>query len=256
MGVFIRLFWIVIAFNSYADEVTPPSLNQLNYYTEEYPPYNFTANGRLQGIAVDYLVYASQQANSVITIDDISVQPWPRAYRNAIIRPNTVLFSTTRTKIRDPLFKWAGPIGVTRVVVLAKRSKNIEIHTDKELAQYRIGAVRDDVGEQLLLELGVPRDSIADNSVPDTLANQLAKNRIDLWAYEENVARWWLRKAGFNNEDFEVVYVLSEGELFYAFSKDVPDEIVNQLQQGLDRVRSEKSDQGVALYSEILARYQ
>lgn len=239
----------------FATESGSLALNQLSFYTEEYPPYNFTENGQLKGLAVDYLLLASERANSSIDTSMIKVQPWPRAYRNAVIKPGSVLFSTTRTAIREPLFKWAGPIGVTRVVVLAKRTKQIVIRNSSDLAQYRIGVVRDDVGEQLLLELGVPRDSMSDSTVPETLAKQLAKNRIDLWAYEENVAVWWLRKSGYDKEDFEVVHVLSEGELYYAFHKDLPDVLVNQLQEGLDGVKEMFEHQGRDLQSHMLERY-
>tara|TARA_Y100001956_G_scaffold81945_1_gene101103 strand:- start:305 stop:1063 length:759 start_codon:yes stop_codon:yes gene_type:complete len=229
-------------------------LNQLQYLTEDYPPYNYKEGDTVTGLAVDLLIEASKVSGSELSVSNISLQPWPRAYRSTLIRPDTVLFSTTRTESREELFKWAGPISTTRIVILAKRSRDIEITHPMQIAKYRIGVIRDDVGEQLLLTLGVPRDSMIESSVPQTLAKQFAKDRIDVWAYEENVARWWLKKEQLESDELEVVYVLREGELYYAFNQAVDDELINQLQVGLDSVKQQRDSQK-SVYETILEKY-
>ncbi|MFM2590080.1 substrate-binding periplasmic protein [Vibrio sp. TBV020] len=248
---------IYILFSSFLviSSARSAQINELTYLTEQYPPYNFEQDGLVQGIAVDLLLAIGKQSESTIQLQQINMQPWPRAYRTTLIKPDTVLFSTTRTQLREHIFQWAGPISSTRIVVLAKRSKNIEIKHTMSLAQYRIGVIRDDVGEQLLLELGVPRDSMVESSVPDTLANQLTKDRIDLWAYEENVAKWWLKKGGHNTEDYEVVYVLSEGELYFAFNLEVDGGLIQTFQHALDDLKH-SNDGGPSIYEQILTKYR
>jgi len=254
----MRLLTLIsISFSFFSGAVSSSELNQLNYLTEQYPPYNYQQeDGVIQGIAVDVLTAASEHVDSPVSLDMIKVQPWPRAYRSALIKPDTVLFSTTRTQLREHIFQWAGPISSTRIVVLAKRKRNITINQTISLAQYRIGVIRDDVGEQLLLELGVPRDSMIESSVPDTLASQLVKDRIDLWAYEENVAKWWLKKGGYNTDEYEVVYVLREGELYFAFNLEVDQQMVSQLQKGLDAIKKTNQQGGVSRYQQILDKYR
>lgn len=253
----MRLLTLIsMGFTCFSVMVSGTELNQLNYLTEQYPPYNYQQDGVTQGIAVDVLSAASEQVGSSVDLDMIQVQPWPRAYRSALIKPDTVLFSTTRTQLREHIFQWAGPISTTRIVVLAKRERNITIDQVMALAQYRIGVIRDDVGEQLLLELGVPRDSMVESSVPDTLASQFVKDRIDLWAYEENVAKWWLKKGGYNVDQFEVVYVLREGELYFAFNLDVDRRLVSQLQKGVDALKKQQGESGISLYQQILNKYR
>lgn len=246
-----RLFLLLPLLMISLVEASP--LEQLEFYTEEYPPYNYTEGEQLTGIAVDLLEEGAKQVGASIKRGEIQVQPWPRAYRSTLIKPNAVLFSTTRTEIREPVFQWVGPIGVTRVVVLAKKERAYQIKAPVDLAQYRIGVVRDDVGQQLLLELGTPRDSMAESSLPETLAKQLAKNRIDLWAYEERVAQWWLKSTGYDAEEYEVVYVLSEGELYYAFNLQVAEQSVSLLQEGIDKVLK-NGESGV--YQRILDKYR
>ncbi|EPP5808852.1 ABC transporter substrate-binding protein [Vibrio sp. IRLE0018] len=256
-GVMFRSILFLITCLLATTSLAKSDLQAITYLTEEYPPYNFTEEGELRGIAVDLLVAASAIAMQPVTKEDISVQPWARAYRSALIDKHTVLFSMTRTKLRENLFNWVGPISSTRIVVMAKKDAQIVINRSSDLVQYRIGVIRDDVGEQLLLELGVPRNSMQESSYASTLAEQLYKGRIDLWAYEENVASWWISKAGFNSNEFEAVYVLQEGELYYAFNKDVSGDSVRMLQQAIDVLKKTASDgTQQTLYQAIIAKYR
>ncbi|KLN64538.1 MULTISPECIES: substrate-binding periplasmic protein [Vibrio] len=250
------LILFLLSYGSFLQVSHSVELNELSYLTEQYPPYNFDQGEGVEGIAIDVLRSASEQAKSQVKLESIQVQPWPRAYRSALIKPDTVLFSTTRTQLREHIFQWAGPISKTRIVVLAKKSRNITVSQPMALAQYRIGVIRDDVGEQLLLELGVPRDSMVESSVPETLANQFVKDRIDLWAYEENVAKWWLKRGGYNTDEYEAVYVLSEGDLYFAFNLETNSDLVQQLQQGIDTIKQTIGESGRTLYQEIVANYK
>ncbi|WP_070971360.1 substrate-binding periplasmic protein [Vibrio sonorensis] len=238
-----------------ASSLHATQLNSLNYLTEEYPPYNYTLESKPSGISVKLLVAATELANSPIELSDIRFQPWARAYRSALVREDTVLFSTTRTDLREHLFQWVGPIIETRVVILAKRTSHIVISSPMELAQYRIGVIRDDVGEQILSQLGVPRNSLQESSHAKTLAKQIQKGRIDLWAYEERVARWWIKEAGYNPDDYEAVYVLEQGELYYAFNINANKELVAALQKAIDELKYEVNSDGVTYYEQILGEY-
>ena len=236
--------------------VLSKSLSELTYLSEEYPPYNFSEEGLVKGIAVDLLIAASDEANERVMGSDIALQPWARAYRSTLIKPDTVLFSTTRTELREDLFYWVGPIATTRIVVLAKKVNQIIINSPSDLAQYRIGVIRDDVGEQLLLEAGVPRDSIMENFHAENIAQQIQKGRIDLWAYEENVAKWWISTAGYKASAYEVVHVLQEGELYYAINKNTEVATVERLQKSIDTIRNTDNEDGVNRFEVILNQYK
>ena len=79
-------------------------LDKLNFVTESYPPYNFKSQGMLKGIAVDLLLAATQKSAFSLSLNDIRLLPWPRAYKMAEEGPNIVLFSTTRTEQRETKF--------------------------------------------------------------------------------------------------------------------------------------------------------
>ena len=229
---------------------TAAESESFTFVTESYPPYNFVESGKLQGIAVDLLVSASRQTEKPVTANDIHLLPWPRAYKMALEGPDTVLFSTTRTQQREDLFHWVGPITTTRIVLLARASDQVTINSLADIHGYTIGAIRDDVGDQLIRSAGVKPEAIKNIANATSLAKMLAKGRIDLWAYEENVARWYIKMAGLNNANFKAVYTLKESELYYTFSKDIDRRRVKSLQQAIDQISSDQQQ-----YQNIINRY-
>lgn len=240
---------LLLAFQVQAEEAP------LQYLTEAYPPYNYSDDSILRGIAVDLLVIATLDSAHPVKRSQIRLQPWPRAYRTVLTKPNTALFSTTRTPEREKLFKWAGPIATTRVVLLARKQDGIRIHGPDDLKDKRIGSVPDDIGEQMLLSQGVAATQLQRSANATALAQQLNAGRIDLWAYEENVAFWFLRHNELDPDHFESVYVLTEGELWYAFNPAVDDRLIEELQRGIDKVRKAPGRIGKTRYEDILLDY-
>lgn len=249
------LKYIILCFSLSANYVIAKELNQLQFYTEDFPPYNFKEKEQLRGIAVDVLVAASKKVNSPVTRESIKLQPWARAYRTNQNDANSVLFSTTRTEERENLFKWVGPIATSRLVVLAKKSSGIVINSTAELASHKIMAIRDDVGEQLLKGAGVPEKKIKLSASANSIVRKLRAGRVKLWVYEENVAKWFLKKNGENTADYEVVFVLKESEHYYTFNLNVDENLVNQLQKGVDLVKSTIAANGKTEYENIRAQY-
>lgn len=246
--------WLLAWFLSSAASLAwaqPPLL----YLTESYPPYNYMDNNILRGIAVDLLVEATRGTSLAVRRDEIRLWPWPRAYRAAQERPHVVLFSTARTPAREKLFKWAGPITGVREVFVARKARHLKIVGPQDLAVYRIGAVPEDIGHQILRKIGISDSQIQRSANSDALARQLAAGRIDLWIYDEASVRWFIRNAGLNPDDFEVVYEEGKMELWYALSLDVEDDMVKQLQEGIDKVKNTPGKAGWSLYQDILLNY-
>ncbi|RTR40339.1 transporter substrate-binding domain-containing protein [Shewanella canadensis] len=232
------------------------SLSELEYLTESYPPYNYQEEGELKGISVDLLRAALARAGEGLPRDNIQLLPWPRAYKMALAGPERVLFSTTRTQLREDSFHWVGPIIETQVVLLARSGSEINIQSIDELSNYSIGAIKDDIGEQLLLSFGVPAKRIKRAHSANSLLKMLNKGRIQLWAYEENVASWNIHNSGLDPSLFESVFTLQESELYYAFSKDTDPELIKKLQLSIDEIKSEFIGDGHNLYEQIISKYR
>jgi polar amino acid transport system substrate-binding protein len=226
-------------------------VDDLNIYTEEYPPYNYSENGKVTGIFSEVVDYLLKENNSKLSINDIKSVPWARGYNNCLKRPNTVLYGMTFTEERKPLFKWVGPLINSRVILFAKKSKGIKINGPEDIGKYRVGVINEDIGEQLLKNMGVPANAL--DGVPEMISNikKLEADRIDMMAYGEIVGNWMIKNAGFNVEDYESVYVLKEGELFIAINKETSDTIVTALQKALDKLKNEDN----AIFKSILDKY-
>lgn len=237
LNISIALVLVIGAMAVPARVVADP-IGDLVFLTENYAPFNFSKDGKVQGTSVELLLKIFEQAGSSMTVENIKVLPWARGYGLAQNKENTVLFSTTRTETREDMFKWVGPIEPTRISVIAKKKRNIKINSFDDLSAYKIGAVREDIGELLLKKIGVPISKIQQINSSKNAAKMLIADRIDIWAYEKSVAFWNLSAEGQSLDDFESVFVLEESELYFAINKDTDDELVAKLQSALDAVRA------------------
>jgi polar amino acid transport system substrate-binding protein len=225
---------IALIFTTHA---TASDFSELNIMTEDFPPFNYKQDGKAAGSAVDLLTNASAAVGKPITNDKINVMTWARAYKTVQSGPNALLFSMTRTESRENLFKWAGPIGENRVVIWAKKSSGIAPFDNIKDNSEKVGVVRDTVGDQLMVSAGATDGGLMRASKPEGASKMLISDRIKLWAYSENSGAQQLKDAGANIDDYEIVHVLKSSELYFAFSKDVDDSVIQLLQKGIDMVK-------------------
>ncbi|MGY2574085.1 substrate-binding periplasmic protein [Vibrio sp. C8] len=251
---FLMSLCLVLAANTAIVEAHP--LESLVYYTEDYPPFNFRENGVIKGISVDLLHEMTSLSGAEVLESNIILLPWSRSYRSALIKKNSGLFSTTKTSHREDLFQWVGPIATAKVTVMARKGSNIVINSPLDMAKYRIGVMRDDVGEQMLFSLGVPRESMQETTHISRLIELLYKNRIDLLVYDERSASWLIEKAGYGVDSFESVFTLDQSEIYYAFNKGVDKALIRELQKNLDKIKDTVDSQGVTRYQSIVEKYQ
>ncbi len=137
------------------------------------------------------------------------------------------------------MFKWVGPVIGLTFVIIAPKYKDIKIEKFDDLLKYRVGTVRDDAAEQLLVAKGYPKALLKDVSRPYQNAKKLQYNRIDMWAYPLIPAKWVLKENNLNPSNYEAVYSILEGDkLYFAFNKNIPDSIVNKFQKVFDELKS------------------
>lgn len=222
----------------------------LDFITEEFPPYNYTESGIARGITVDILLEAATIAGLPIERRDIRSLPWARGYQMARRGPGVLLFSMARTDERGPQFKWVGPIMPSRIVLLARRDRQLSVARPADLSAYRIGVIRDDVGHHLLNNLGISDNNLHISASAIQLANLLHNSRIDLWAYDETTAYWFIRNLDMHSADFAPVHVLKESAMYYAFSLDTDAVQLTRLQNGLNALKQQPR------YQQILDSYK
>ncbi len=228
------------------------SISDIHVMTENYPPYNFMEDGKLQGICVEVLLEIFKRTGARQTVNDIELLPWARGYRNLQHQKNSCLFGMARTPKRENLFKWAGPITDGRAVLIALNSSDLSIKTFDDVNKYRVGVVKDDMGEQCLIKAGIKKANL-DYSYGENAAKEiivkLNSKIVDMWLFDEISARWMLKKYGFDSKLYKTVYVVSKVQVYYAFHKDVSDKLINRFQAVLDDLIKE------GVYQKIVSRY-
>ncbi len=245
--ILLRALLISLCFCSIA--AAQGSENKLILLTEEYPPLNYKEDGRLKGLSVDLMVRMLELAGMQQSRDDIRLVPWSNGYNQVLVRENTVLFAMSRTASREELFKWVGPITTIRIALIGKKDKQIEIDQIEGADRYRIGVIRDDSGENLLLQADVDPSALERLTKPVSMIRMIEAGRIDVVAYGDISWSWILKQNGYRPADYEVKYVLDQVPAYYAFNINTPDEIVREFQKALEELKQSGE------YQQIMDKY-
>jgi polar amino acid transport system substrate-binding protein len=209
----------------------------LKIYSEENPPFSHAQNGKSQGLYVDLVLELFKRTGIDKTRHDIVVVPWARAYRETRRSAGSMLFSVVRTPEREKLFKWVGPIGEFRSVVLARKDRHLKFSNPSLFKGYVFGVTKNAQSEKILLKMGVnPNHLIYINSTKSA-ARMLARGRIDAWARDRTVAFWTLENLGYSVADFEVVHAFKVQNRYIGFNLETPDTLIDKLQHSLDAMR-------------------
>lgn len=230
-------FFIVFANVATAEE----TLNSLTWVTEEYPPYNYTENGKLKGIAVDVLREVWKRIGIKKTEKDITVYPWARAVKTMEMNKGCCLFSTTITSRRKNIlgYKFFSPIpgkDESGNHIIAPKSSQIKIKSQEDLKKYRIGVVLEDVGEDLIKDVKVPKDHIITCNNGGQLVNMMVKKRFDVMAYELLTAQGMMKENSIDHDQYEIVYTFPPMKMGYAFNKETDPALIKELQKALDSI--------------------
>lgn len=209
--------------------------HKLTFYTEDWPPFNFTDKaGLVTGYSVELVNAACKLAGIECKIQRV---PWARGYHETLTNENTALFTTARLAQREPLFKWVGPLYQKQTVLYKLKSrKDIKVNNIEDLKAYKIGVVLGGSTDQYLRTQGFAKE--LDLTTTDAQNIQMfLLGRFDLLPGEPLITALNMKDMAYKFSDLEVAFVLiDEGVYSIAVNKDTSDEMVNKLQQGLDRV--------------------
>ena len=216
--------------------------------TEEYPPFNYSENGKVLGFCTDVVKEVLKRANVEHSIHSY---PWSKSYNMAQSQPNVLIYSIGRNVDREPLFKWVDVIARTEVYFYKLKSRvDIKIKTFDDLKKYKIGAVRDDFRAQWMMKQGI-KDQL--NLVPDDRQNMrnLFARKIDIFPIGEFVAYHIAHQEGRAFNDLEKTMYVKDmsADLYMAFSKQTPDVVVEKCKKALFEIRKDGT------YEKIKSKY-
>jgi polar amino acid transport system substrate-binding protein len=206
---------------------------ELTIISEENPPFNFNKNGVFTGSATEVVREIMRRLNQPAGIE---VMTWARAYQLARTRPNVVLFSTARTKEREDLFHWVGPIFKVRFGFYARKGSNLVLTCLADAK--KVGAIatyKDDVREQLLKSMGFT--NLDSSKSPASNLKKLLAGRVDLWLYSNLGVPSVAEQMGINPDDVEFILPFKDFFAYIAVSKGTPQAVVDQWQETLEAMK-------------------
>lgn len=226
------------------------------YITEQFPPFSYQEDGKLQGISVDLLEKMLGHMNTTLNRSEIKLLPWDQGYQVALQDNNTVIFSAGRIPEREASFKWVGPISSIKVVLFALNEKHIKINSPGDLRALKIGVVKDSAEGPLVIKAGANQSNLVERNNTTELIDMLKAGTIDAWAYPDLVGVWLADKSGLNASEYEVVYQLTkDSPLYYAFNKNTSDSTIKVFQEALNQTKKGKETDGISDFEKILYRY-
>lgn len=202
-------------------------------YTEQNPPFNYQENEQVSGSSTALLKRLFQKTGHHIESQKIWLLPWVQAYQSVLHVNNSVLYSAVRTPEREALFQWVGPIGKMALGVVAKKSRHIRIASALELQRYHVATIPGTASEKNMIALGLKEEALDRFGTVSSQVKKLAQGRVDAFAYNVDAMFSLLREMGYDPSDYEVIYMLKENDLYFAFNKQTDPHIITTLNETL-----------------------
>jgi len=248
--LFLTISTVPVASGAVTLDEAARQLEAMTWYSEEYPPFNYEADGEAKGMSVDILMAAFEKIGVDVAPADIKVVPWNRSYNFIQNRPGTALFVMTYSEERERIMKFVGPALPSRVSIIAPKDKGLSINSSADLAGMKIGVVREDIGDQLLRDVAPDGATVSKRNTLKALFYLMNSGRVDAVSYSLNVFRHAAREAGEDPSRYVELLVLREAQLGYAFHNATDPAVLAPLQKALDELKADGTvDRIVARYT-------
>lgn len=202
-------------------------------YTEQSPPYNFFENGKVKGYSTRLVEELFVKSGHQFFDNSIQLLPWARGYNTVLNETNSMIYSMVRSPEREALFQWVGPVGKMTLGVIAKKSTHLQVTTPSVLHRYKIATIPDTASEKALFNLGFRSENLERFANRTSQLKKLKENRVDAIAFSVEAAFSLLEEMGCDVSEYEVVYVLKESDLYFAFNKETNPQIIANLNETL-----------------------
>lgn len=239
----MRLLFIIILLVNItiaADNIQP--------LTEKWTPYQIETKNGLKGISIDLVKDIQKRIGNK---KDIKLFPWKRSYNITLKKKGYALFLTTRSKERENLFKWVGPITSMKVRFFKNASRtDLDIRSLEDARKVSsIVVAEETISNQILKKLDFKNLDVS--TIANYSLNKLLENRTDLYPVEENAFIYKLKQLNLQEKIVPVkMKPFYESNLYIAFNKETKDDTIKKWQKALEDIKSDGT------YEKIIQRYK
>jgi len=210
---------------------------ELQLYTEENPPLNFSRDGQADGLSVAAVRELLRRTGDSGTI---RIVPWARGYMQAQSSANVGLFVAVRTPEREALFQWVGPLLSTTTSFYARSDSGLHIDSLDDARQVAaIGVPRDWYSQHFLEAEGF--SNLYRTSKPHGMLEMVLHGRIPLMVYEDQLLPSLMAQLGRSMAELERHYGFMQSSSYIVFSPQTDARLVQRWQAALDDMRNDGS---------------
>jgi len=228
------LLWIALASWASSSTVQAQSRSVIALYTEDSPPLNMQANGRIIGSSVEKVVQIFALAGLEQRLE---LLPWARAYQYALDKPEACVFSTTRTPEREALFKWIGPLARSAWMLYARKEEAVPLQTLEQargelIAGYHLDAVAE--------HLSARGYSVDYSSNELAGARKLLAGRVKYWASSQYSSATLIQQYQWQDKVVPVLQ-FNRVDLYLACHRNFPEPWMRSLRESWQQVLKDGS---------------
>ena len=205
--------------------------------TEDWRPYNFVHDGKLEGTSVE--IMRSVLAHAKIDYR-MTVMPWPRAYMMAQKNPNHMIFTMKRIAEREKYFVWGRPlvIGGEIYPYRLKERKDVTIQAIDDLKKYDTATIRDSFEDSYFKENGLSGRVTYATSMPSLFA-MLNRNRVDYFLIQKESFPFEAEKAGVSKDLFvHEPFAIDAPSMYFAFNPKTQQWIIDRILRSFDHLKA------------------
>ncbi len=219
----------------------------LTIITEDWPPYNYEEEGVVKGFSVEVVQAIMKELNVNYPIE---LLPGARGEDMLNRDPHVMNFSLFRTTERENRYKWIGPLSSEAIYFYKKKGNPLTFSTIEDAKGVKSVASRHKglVFSVLQKERFTNLDTSA---YPSSIVKKVVYGRTDLGVGEPPLGLIYrLRQANLPIDSLEQTQVkLLEFPLYIACTKDIPDEVIQQWQGALEKIKTS------GIYTKIYHKY-
>ena len=232
--LFFTIISLVIAMLAACEKSEDTSYHyDLEFFTENYAPFNYEKDGRITGFAPQLLDEIGRELNFT---PDISLLPWGEAVSMLESTHNGVLFSMVLNSKRKDLYKWAGPIAALEYHFYKDSQNDLVIHSLEDAKGLNAIGVVDGYSITLYLESQGFTNLLYVNDHQDGF-ERLLQGEIDLYPSDRLSAQAALAESGHLYYHVKSILPIKTELLYFAFNPQVPDGVVADFQQAIDHLK-------------------
>lgn len=252
--ILLSLLTIVAIISCKFGKNKPQKLEDLNFYTEDMFPFQYTVDGKLKGVCYDVVF---ELCSKLKIKPDVQVFDWEKSSRKAAKDKNSCLFSVTRTKSRENQYWWIGPIIKYDIAVYKLKKRNdIKIKDIKELNNYKLLIKNDSFYSNIIMKQhGVEKFTEIEESIKNKALyalNELFAENTELIVLSKLETEAMCEFAGYDFDKLEIAYENDDlnSDLYLGLNKEIDNKIMEKVTTAFEKLRNDGS------LKEILNKYE